>query len=209
MAKKKQKQADSTQKYLSDLKTIKDLLVEVAENPLIELWAFFTWGALIIIGTILHFIIEYYFQLNGLRYVISVWGPIIAIGGFFECMAFIRKMGKDCIPLSSRISRKLWTFFVAIAILFAITIGILMRAEITFYIPLTVLLYTSICFLGYGLIAYIKMFIPAFLLILASIFFFIFDLKALLGVVVAGFLIGLSFIGTGIMVWQDEKRKNE
>jgi len=207
MGKEKQKTVKNKQRYLEDLKTIKDLLVEVEENPLIEPWAFFTWGVLIIIGSILHVIIEYSFNLTGLKHIIFIWSPIIAIGGFFECMGFIRKMSKDCMSLFSRVSKKLWTSLVAITIVFAIIIGILLRTAGTAYLPLTMLLYISVCFLGFGLIAYSKMFIPAFFLILISILFFIFDFKVLMAVLVAGLLIGLSFIGIGIMVWRDEKRK--
>jgi hypothetical protein len=52
---KENSNSKSIEKYAKDIETIKSLLMQVEENPMIENWAFFTWGFLVLIGSLIHF----------------------------------------------------------------------------------------------------------------------------------------------------------
>lgn len=71
------------EKYLQDIETIKDLLAEVDKRPLYEPWAFYAWGGLVAIGSLIHFLVERRSDFPVGEIFLKVWLPVILLGGNF------------------------------------------------------------------------------------------------------------------------------
>ena len=74
---------DSTEKdrekYLEDIKTIKDIMLKTENEPVYENWAFYAWGLIIIAVSIIHFFIEAAYGYGIKDLFLKVWLPAIIL----------------------------------------------------------------------------------------------------------------------------------
>jgi hypothetical protein len=192
--------------YLEDLQTIKDLLIEVEEKPMVESWAFFTWGFCCVVGSIGHFITERYFGFLALDLGLKVWLPVFLLGGFFETIAYIKRMNKESIPLFSKTMKKFILTFLVLIINFSVILCILIKTNAVFYLPVIIPLFIGLCFAFYAYVCATWMYYQAFFLILLSIFLFIFDIHRAYMVIVVGLGIAFSFLWGGLASLKREKK---
>jgi len=98
---------DDSQRYLEDIRTIRDLMTRYEEQPIIKHWAFYLWGALVVAGSIVNYLL---FRSAGLRSVdaiLRVWVPVIAIGSLGEVLGWLLHARDSGIALFTRRSRRI------------------------------------------------------------------------------------------------------
>ena len=83
------------EKYVKDIETIKSLLMQVEDNPMIENWAFFTWGFLVLIGSLIHYYTIRFMQFSTAEVFLKVWVPIVLVAILLETIAWIKKMSRE------------------------------------------------------------------------------------------------------------------
>ncbi|MBN1410224.1 MAG: hypothetical protein JW969_05215 [Spirochaetales bacterium] len=194
-------------KYLDDIRTIKDLLLEVEEQPLVESWAFFVWGALFMVAGIFHYIADVYLKFTLTDLFFKVWIPLLILTGTIEAIAFFRIFQKESIPLLSRRVFKLFVGLIGACITFAIFLSILHTLNAPEFIPVIVALFMATYFTFYAHSSYKVLYIQAILMYaLALILFFInVHNPFILALVIV--LTGISFIFAGITVIGKQGKK--
>jgi hypothetical protein len=205
-AMKREPRGDDKKEYLDDLKTIKDLLIEVEEKPLVESWAFFTWGLFIVLGSVLHYITEVYFSFSALDLLLKVWLPVILVGGFFESIAYVKRMTKESIPLFSRTMQKFFLTFAALLLGFGVIAGMLIELHAPSYIPFLITVFMGISFSMYAYVSATWMYFPAFFLILVGILLLIFNFHTSYSSLVIGGANAVAFVWGGILSRRREKK---
>ncbi|MBN1797281.1 MAG: hypothetical protein JW822_01800 [Spirochaetales bacterium] len=198
--------AGNRKDYIEDLKTIKELLIEVEEKPIIESWGFFTWGLCIVLGSIFHYIMEVHFGFKALDIALKVWLPVFLVGGFFECIAYIKRMTKESIPLLSRTMKKFVFTFATLLLSFGVMMGILIRLHALFYIPTLITLFIGISFACYAFVCATWMYFPAFFLILLGLLLFIFEVHSPIMSLVVGGAIAIAFLWGGFTSLKRESK---
>mgnify|MGYP006306495893 CR=1 FL=1 len=88
--------------YLSDLKTVKDLLARHDEKSMLEPWAFHVWGVIVAIATSVHLVLAGRFPDGESALVASVWIPVLLAGGLGELVAWLSRMNRENTPLFGR-----------------------------------------------------------------------------------------------------------
>ncbi len=197
---------EDRKEYIEDLKTIKDLLIEVEEKPIVESWAFFTWGLCIVLGSIIHYITEVYLGFKVLDLALKVWLPVLLVGGFFESIAYVKRMTKESIPLLSRTMKKFVFTFSILLLSFGVILGILIKLNAAFYIPTLISLFLGVCFASYAYVCATWMYFPAFFLVLLGIMLFIFDVHSPVMSLVVGGAIAAAFLWGGFVSLKQEKK---
>jgi hypothetical protein len=197
---------ENRKEYIEDLKTIKGMLIEVEEKPIIESWGFFTWGLCIVLGSIIHYVAEIYFGFQALELTLKVWLPVFLVGGFFESIAYVKRMTKESIPLFSRTMKKFIFTFISLLISFGVILGILIRLNAVFYIPTLISLFIGISFASYAFVCATWMYFPAFFLILLGILLFIFEVHSPVMSLVVGGAIAFAFLWGGFASLKREKK---
>ncbi len=197
---------ENKREYLEDLKTIKDLLIDVEEKPLVESWAFFTWGLCIVLGSVIHYITEVYFAFSAFDLGLKVWLPVVLVGGFFESIAYVKRMTKESIPLFSRTMKKSILTFTVLLVSFGVIAAMLIQLNAAYYIPFLITIFTGVCFASYAYVSATWMYFPAFFLILVAILLFIFKFHTSYSILVVGGTNGIAFIWGGILSRKREKK---
>jgi hypothetical protein len=199
----------SIEKYVKDIETIKSLLIQVEGKPMIENWAFFTWGFLMLIGSLMHYYTVRFMQLSTAEVFLKVWLPIVLVAIFLETIAWIRKMARESIPLLSRTTIKLWLTVIGTftGMCFIIAIQVQMNAVST--LPTIILIFFAIMLFIYAQVAYSYLFIHAYFLIIVGIIIHLLDLDAQIKFPVAGLSCSLAFITAGATSLFMEKKNAE
>ena len=194
-------------KYLKDIETIKSLLIEADEKPLIEYWAFITWGIFIIIGSIIEFIARKYFNFSIKEIIFEIWVPVIVIAGIFETIAWVRKTAKESIPLISKLSIKLFSGCTLIIVVFIILFNLLIKAGLAGYLPVFVSFMIGSFFIIFGVLTYTPiLFYASFLIIYGTVIYFM-NIQNEIMALITGIVIAGTFIIAGITTKIDQREK--
>ncbi|MBN2510954.1 MAG: hypothetical protein JXB03_11790 [Spirochaetales bacterium] len=89
-------------KYLNDISTIKKLMTKYDEQPVVEYWAFFTWGFLIALSSLLHFFVASPPDMPARFHYLYIWIPCLLTGGALETIAWLRQTARTDALLGSR-----------------------------------------------------------------------------------------------------------
>jgi hypothetical protein len=197
------------EKYAKDIETIKSLLMQVEGMPMIENWAFFTWGFLMLIGSLMHYYTVRFMQLSTADVFLKVWLPIVLIAIFLETIAWIRKMASESIPLLTRTTVKLWLTVTGIftGMCFIIAIQVQMNTMST--LPTIILIFFAIILFTYAQVAYSYLYAHAYFLIIVAIIIHLLGLDAQIKFLVAGLSCSLTFIASGVTSLIMEKKNAE
>ena len=206
---KENSNSKNIEKYAKDIETIKSLLMQVEENPMIENWAFFTWGFLVLIGSLIHFYTIRFMQFSTAEVFLKVWFPIVLISILLETIAWIRKMSRESIPLLSRVTVKIWLTIIVsfIGMCFIIAIQIQMNEVST--LPTIILILFAIILSIYAQVAYSYLYPHAYFLIIAGIIIHMLDLDSQIKFLAAGLTCSVTFITAGITSWIMGKKNAE
>jgi len=113
---------DDSQRYLEDIRTIRDLMTRYEEQPIIKHWAFYLWGALVVAGSIVNYLL---FRSAGLRSVdaiLRVWVPVIAIGSLGEVLGWLLHARDSGIALFTRRSRRILAGYLGVFVVLVMVV---------------------------------------------------------------------------------------
>jgi hypothetical protein len=197
------------EKYVKDIETIKSILMQVEENPMIENWAFFTWGFLILIGSLIHYYTIRFMQFSTAEVFLKVWVPIVLIAILLETIAWIKKMSRESIPLLSRVTVKIWLTIIGsfTGTCFIIAIQIQMNEVST--LPTIILILFAIILFIYAQVAYSYLYTHAYCLMIVGIIIHLLDLDSQIKFLAAGLACSLIFITAGVTSWVMGKKNAE
>lgn len=194
-------------KYLNDINTIKSLLIKADEKPLIEYWAFITWGIFVILGTVIHFIVERYFNFTSVELIFEIWVPVIVIAGIFETIAWVQNTVKESIPLFSKLTIKLFGSCMLLSVVFIILFNFLLKEGLEGYLPEFLSFTVGAFFIMFAAISYTPLFIFASILIIYGTVLYFIDFQSDIISLVTGIVIAGNFIAAGIKVKSDTREK--
>jgi hypothetical protein len=195
------------EKYLEDINTIKSLLIKADEKPLVEYWAFITWGIFIILGTIIHFIAEKYFSFTNVELTFEIWIPVMVVAGIFESIALVQNTNKESIPLVSRLSVKLFLAFILLSTIFIILFNMLLKEGLEGYIPEFLSFMVGAYFIIFATLSYTPIFLNASILIVYGTLLYFMDFQSDIISLVTGGVIAGNFIAAGIKLKLDLREK--
>jgi hypothetical protein len=206
MADEKTKQ--DLEKYLQDIQTIRELLSAVEKNPLYENWVFYVWGALILLGSLLHTIIESSFSPSLQQLFLKIWLPVILVMAFFELIAFVRNMSKRSLPLFTRDVVRLIVGLAGSTAALCVVLLILLELNGARYLPVALLASGAIFYFVLAQQAcYMHLFVHGFFFILLAILLYLFRVQHPLMVLGLGSIFAVSMVIVGITDRIAEKRE--
>lgn len=192
-------------RYSEDLATIRRLVAEHEEQPLLEHWAFWIWGALITAGTVVHSALAPGFAGSSTRLALLVWVPVVVAGALQELVAFARRLNADEVPLSTRkIRRLLMQASGAFIVIFAVLLHELAEGVH----PGIVMLLGALAMLPYGHATYGALFAEAFVLIAAGLVVLVLAPASPGFFVVAGLAVGGTYAACGVHSLLLESRRS-
>jgi hypothetical protein len=204
----KESEKANIEKYAKDIETIKSILMQAEENPLIEHWAYYTWGGLVLVGSLLQ-----YYATKILTYSIAevfsmIWLPVILIALFLETIAWIKRMARESIPFFSRETMKVSLSATGIFIGAFIIVSACIQMQAVSVLPGIILILFSFFLFMYGLITYTFIYGYAYFLLIAAIILHLVQFDSSLKFLLMGIICSLTFIAAGITAWQVEKKRN-
>lgn len=196
-------------KYLKDIETIKDLLLEVEKKPLYENWAFYALGGLFILGTLVHFFTARYLNFGIRDLFLKIWLPVLLIGGFIEVITLVRNMSKYSLPLLSRSVIKLYLSLIGTVAVGIFVILLFINLNAIQYLPIIFLLFYSVFYLTLAQQAYYThLYVHGYLFILLAIILYLFNIPHQILTLIIGSVMGVSSIIAGLTSSIMEKKGN-
>jgi hypothetical protein len=186
---------DTTERYAEDLATIRRMVAEREDLPLLEYWAFVVWGVLILLGTLVHWIAHTQAAMEPYRLALTLWIPIVALGAIQELVAFVRRLNADEVPLATRkITRLMLQAGGVFIVLFAVLVHELSEG----IHPGVIMLLGALAMLPYGSATYAPLFIEAFALIGIGLGVLVLAPATTGMFVLAGVAVALTYLASGI-----------
>ena len=183
-------------KYLSDLQTVRDILTQHDERPLLEHWAFYSWGVVVLLGTVAHALLVR----GGVELpadpALVVWLPAVILGGILESVSWVRQMKHEEVPIFGRRFVRFLLNFLGIGIaFFAVTIA-LYSAEAL--LPGILLVLAALWFTSYAQASFVQLFYEGYITLAAGLVLLVLGLDGFGAYVFAGLLTSAAFTATGI-----------
>ncbi len=183
--------------YEQDLALIRSLLLETAETPILEYWAFYIWGGLTFFATFLSaYLISVGWQAVHLFW--SVWVPMTIVGSVGETWSWIVKSRKESLPLMSKImSRFFLSEFGIVGVIFFLLLLLLSEGRGDLIIKL-ILPVVSIFFFLYSQITYHFVTWFGYAALLIGIFLLMLPFPVVLMGTISGVIASLMLLVAGI-----------
>lgn len=195
-----QNESRDLRQYANDLATIKSLLLQVDEKPFIESWAMFSWGGLIIAGTVAHYLIHHYLNWPLGDTLLRLWLPIWLLASFLDMVAHVRWFARESVPFLSRPMVKSWLFGLGNTVGWTLVIFLFIKIDGMAYLPQLILIYFGTMFLVYAFISSITLNLFGFFLILSAVVLYIMGLSIDIQFLAAGIVLGFSYLCSGIIM---------
>jgi len=195
-------------KYADDIKTIKTMLMKVDERPFIENWAFLSWGALCLLGTLAHWVGWKSYLMSHGEIFYKIWVPVLVIGGILETIAWIHRLAKDSLPAFNRQAQK---FFIALAILsivFVYSIYGMYKLSGYQYIPSMIISFFAIAMAFYGSLSYFHLNFTGIFLVAGALFTHFIPMDLGYKYLLASSIPGIGFILSGYANIIADRRKH-
>lgn len=190
-------------RYLDDLETIRTLMIQSEEQPLVHHWVFFVWGLLVIAGSILTARTLPLVTQVGLDPLIVIWLPILVGGSVVETLGAILKSRDTGIPVITRRRMRLYLAAIGLVVLGGVTITHLDRVGFSTAVLIAM---GATPLLIYAQATYSDLFVESYLLFaVAVIALFLGEAVETIPVrVSAGILVGIVYILGGLHSWRRE-----
>jgi hypothetical protein len=182
-------------RYIEDIATIRRIVAEHEEQPLLEHWAFWIWGALITAGTLVHYALAPGYAGSPTRLALLVWAPTVILGATQETAAFARRLNADEVPLSTRKIRRL---LMQAGGVFTVVFAVLLHELPGGIHPGVIMLLGALAMLPYGHATYGALFAEAFVLIAAGLVVLVLAPASPGFFVVAGLAVGGTYAACGV-----------
>ena len=209
MTDRNERAEENQERYIRDIATIKDILLKSEQKPIYEHWAFYAWGILVILGSVIHFIVQRRFEPTVRQLFLEIWLPVLLIGGFIELVTYIRTMSRQALNLFTRTIRRFYLSLGGSGVAFCLLVIMLNRGGAVGYMPIAFLLGAAIFYFFLAQITYTHVYIHGYLFLLFAILLYIFDLSHEVLVPIVGVLVGVSMIAVGVTIRVQEKSKHE
>jgi hypothetical protein len=136
------------EKYLEDIRTIRETMLRGENRLHVPAWFFLTMGGLIAAGTVLHAIAALAWELPLRASLLAIWLPIFLLAGVTEITAWVQKGREEGLPW---LSRSFGRFLATIAGIMVAVTAISVAALFAGFSAGGVLLLLGACiFLGYA-----------------------------------------------------------
>jgi hypothetical protein len=208
MSDRKERTEEDQEKYIRDIATIKDILLKSERKPIYEHWAFYAWGILVILGTLVHFLVQRRFQPTVRQLFLEIWLPVLLIAGFIELVTYIRVMSRQALNLFTRTVRRFYLSLVGSAVAFCVLLIMLNRGGAVGYMPIAFLLGAAVFYFLLAQVTYTHVYIHGYLFLVFAILLYLFGLTHEILVPIVGLLVGISLIAVGITIRVQEKGKH-
>lgn len=182
-------------RYREDLATIRSLVAEHDDQPLLEHWAFVVWGLLIAAGTVLHWAVAPGYTGGSQQLALLIWIPVVAAGALQEILAFIRRLNIEEVPLSTR---KIKRLMLQGAGIFIVVFAVLIYELPSGIHPGVVMLFGALAMLPYGHATYSTLFVEAFTLIAVGLLVLIAAPATPGFFLLSGLAVGATYAACGI-----------
>ncbi len=199
---------EEIQKYAKDIQIIKDILIKVDENPIVETWVFYLCGIMFIIATLTHYVLSTMFSFQLVTLIFAIWVPLFCILMFAESFGVVRKLASESIPLFSRTILKLYLGGIGILIASVFIIVIISKHCPMNILPGSIMALWGIFYFQYAQIGYSFLFAHGYLSILTGIILYFSGIDASAQFIIIGIFIGISMIIAGYSAGRKEKIKN-
>ncbi|GEM_PF-914949 len=209
MSEKNEHAGNHPDRYIRDIATIKDILLKSEQKPIYEHWAFYAWGLLVIIGTVIHFFMQRRFAPSLRQLFLEIWLPVLLIAGFIELVTYIRIMSRQALNLFTRTVRRFYLSLLGSGVAFCLLMIMLNRAGAVGYMPIGFLLGAAVFYFLLAQVTYTHVYVHGYLFLIFAILLYLFDLTHEILVPTVGLLVGLSMIAVGITIRIREKAKHE
>jgi hypothetical protein len=194
-------------KYLKDIAVIKDTLLESEKRYVWEPWAFCTWGGLIILGAVIHFLVERRAGTSGLTLFLEIWLPVILISGFIELITLLRSLHRQSLTIYTRSIVRLYLSLIGSLAALLVLLQLFYRLEALQFVPLVFLPGTAVLYFLLAQSGYTRLYAHAYLFILLAVLLIIFPVERHLLVLLVGVSIGCSMIVSGLSDALEQKRQ--
>jgi len=209
MADRNERAGENQERYIKDIATIKDILLKSEQKPIYEHWAFYAWGILVILGAVIHFIVQKRFDPTVRQLFLEIWLPVLLIGGFIELLTYIRTMSRQALNLFTRTVRRFYLSLLGSGVAFCLLVIMLNRGGAVGAMPIAFLLGAAVFYFLLAQVTYTHVYIHGYLFLVFAILLYIFDLSHEILVPIVGLLVGVSMITVGITIRVQEKLKHE
>lgn len=196
------------QKYADDIKTIKDILIKTDESPIIETWAFYLSGAIVLLGTLFHYFAAVFWQIPDGKISMFMWLPLFLVLSFLEGFGVVRKLSSESLPLFSRTVINLYAGIIGTTISVIFIIYLLIKYAPVDVLPGSILAIAGIFYLQYAQVGYGFLFRYAYIGITAGIALYFTGLAVPAQFLITGLLIGISQVASGFESKKKERNIN-
>lgn len=185
-------------RYQDDVRTIKEVLLSVERQPLFEHWVFYTWGVILVVGAVIHFMIARYLDWIATDEFVRLWVPLIVFGMGLEMTAYVLNIRRNDLPFWSRDFVRIVVGLVGSSVVLIFLVLMLFAAGVAHLVPTVLLLGLAVCFFLFGQHpSYAHLTYIAFIgLVAAVVLYFIRPDPAVAGLL-CGAVAGLSMIIAG------------
>lgn len=198
-------EGENLDKYLKDIALIKRTMDETDERPIIENWAYFAWGFIILGASILHFLLYSQNILPEIEGIWVLWIPVLVVIIGIEIIAGFRQLTRKGQPLFTRRFMKFLFTFSGILVICLVIFMKLLWAGL--FEPGFVLLINAVLFFAYAQYNRIQLFIQGGAVLLIGLIFHISGMVGPLFFLLAGIISGIAYISYGVMEQLLEKKK--
>lgn len=193
-----------------DLETIKTILMSVDEQPLIDNWAFFTWGLFFLAGSLATWILNNIMAMPMETIMVPVWLTVFAAGSFFETIAMMGRVTRDSISIYSRNMMKIYLSLLVGMFGVVILLYIVYQASGMTHLPAAILVSMGIVMSLYAQLAYFHLYYWSAATILGGMILYSMSLFLPVQTIAAGCIMGFAFIGSGVQsILHERSRGNE
>lgn len=184
------------EEHLRELKIIAQTLRNQEGMQLIEPWAFFTWAAVTLAGTIITLLLHQSLDIPGSRLVLAVWVPAVLVGGVFETLGWIRIIKRtDRVLFTDSMQRMILSFTGIITAFLFLGFSLAVRGVDLAGI---IVLMMSVSFMALGVFSWKELFMEAYLLLAVGIALLFLSDGGEAAYLIAAGVVTAAFIAGGI-----------
>ncbi len=198
-----------TDKYIEDVRIIKEFLLRTESQPVYENWAFYVWGALVIVPGIIHYYVEKVYNLGVAGLFIKVWFPFILVSGFVETISLVRNLEKNSMTFFSRSILKFYLTLIGETFVFGFIILVIIRLNGVRYLPLVFLVMAAGWYFIFAMRFYTQLFYHAFAFIVLGFILYLLNVNHRAMVPLITTIIGISFLSVGFTATIKKKKEKK
>ncbi|MEM5947189.1 hypothetical protein WKV44_01405 [Spirochaetia bacterium 38H-sp] len=185
-------------RYLEDLREIKQILREKEGYPVVEYWAFLLWGVVVLIGA---FIAWWCSSIGWSEHQIfwGLWLPLMVVASVGEFVAWVRQSRRlDVVLFTPGMLKVIVASIGIFVVLLAMSFSLLDSGR---DVPGIYVLLGSVPLFMYGVMSYMELFFPGAVLLFVGFFMWIGGWKDDWLYFVAAGMISVAYFISGYLFW--------